>query len=89
MKNRLLKSRVLLIITTMEKIQEGEKTSFRVVKKNYESVSGRELQESYEQDLNKGLKREIVEVYEAPREFVFGVLYVLVGGKRAWIFREA
>ena len=89
MKNRLLKSRVLLTITTMEKIQEGEKTSFRVVKKNYESVSGRELQESYEQDLNKGLKREIVEVHEAPHEFVFGVLYVLVGGKRAWIFREA
>lgn len=84
MKERLFKSRVLVTIISMEKVDNG----FFVTRKNYETVSGRALQESIDTDISKGIKREIVEVNEAPQQFTFGVVYVLRGGKRAWIYKN-
>lgn len=84
MKERLFKSRVLVTIISMKKVDDG----LFVSKKDYETVSGRALQESISTDISNGIKREVVEVDEAPRQFTFGVVYVLRGGKRAWIYKN-
>lgn len=73
----------------MEKIQEDEKTSFKVVNRSYQTIRGRELEDSIKSDSLKGITHEFVTVYEEPTEFQFGVIYVLYGGKRAWTYIEA
>lgn len=84
MKERLFKSRVLVTIISMQKAEDA----FIIAEKHYEVVSGRVLQESIDMDISNGIKRKIVEVNEAPQRFTFGVVYVLRGGKRAWIYKN-
>ena len=74
---RPLRSRVALKIITMKR--EGDTP--QLVGEQYVNVSGRELWASVRE---KHYKWE--EVMEAPATFQFGVLYVMYGGKRAWIY---
>lgn len=83
---RIFKSKILLIITTMKKEEEDNRIVYRVKTKEYANISGHSLEKSLEEDKAKGLKREVQLVMEEPKEFVFGVLYVLYGGKKAWIY---
>ena len=63
-------------------------SGFKEVNREYDYANGRDLQAAFDHDNKIGIKREMIEVFEEPREFIFGILYVLRGGKRAWIYKE-
>lgn len=81
---RLFKSRVLLKITEFEKVgEENNQTSLKITNEIYDKVKGKDLVSSL-----YGTERKVQVVNSAPKNFQFGVLYVLQTGDRAWIFKQ-
>lgn len=81
---RIFKSKVLLKITDMVKeVDNDGKEIVRAVNEHYETIKGKELWESY---LSNKAAHPIEEVMKKPDKIQFGVIYVLYGGKRAWIY---
>ena len=81
---RLFKSKVLLKITEFEKVEgEENQISLKITNEIYEKVKGKDIVESL-----YGTKRAVKVVNSAPKNFQFGVLYVLQTGDRAWIFKQ-
>lgn len=80
MGQRIFKSKVLLNIITLRKNEDTEE-GFKVINEKFEMVKGKDLQAS----ISKANPMEVV--YAKPEKFVFGVLYVLANGERAWIYK--
>lgn len=80
---RIFKSKVLLKITeAVKQKDEAGNDILKVISEKYEQVSGKQLWESYCEDKRA---HPIFEVFEKPRELQAGAIYVLNGGKRAWV----
>lgn len=78
---RIFKSKVLLNIITLRKDEGNEQGGFKVINEKFEFVKGKDLQASVS-------KANPIEVcYAKPEKFIFGVLYVLANGERAWIYK--
>ena len=83
---RVFKSKILLIVTEMIKEKDNEQTIYQVVNKHYENISGCALESSLKEEKELGRVRTVKIVNHEPEQIEFGVVYVLLGGKRAWIY---
>ena len=82
---RIFKSKVLLIIITFQNVMDETGIAvgqMKEIKRDYVNISGRELQASVDEQ-----KRRVEVVYEEPQRIQQGVVYVLLDGKRAWIYK--
>lgn len=81
MGERLFKASVLLTIVNLKKeIDENGEEKLKVISELNEKVSGRELTYS----ISKNHPCEVC--FARPASFVFGTLYGLANGRRAWVF---
>lgn len=87
MGERVFKSKVLLILTEMVKVeQEDGSVIYTTINKKYENIKGKDLADSLYQERTQGYERTVEVVFQEPQEIKFGVVYVLYGGKRVWIY---
>lgn len=71
-------------ITEFEKVEgENNETLLKVTKENWVQIRGKDLENSLKES-----NRKVEIVYGAPKNFQFGVLYILADGKKAWVYKE-
>jgi hypothetical protein len=81
MGERFFRNKVLLTIVSLTKeVDEDGNEKLKVVNELNENVSGRELTASISKE------HPFQECWARPEKFIFGVLYGLITGKRAWVF---
>ena len=82
--NRIFKSKILMKITEFEKVEgENNETSLKVTKENWVQIRGKDLEDSLRES-----NRKVEIVYGTPKNFQFGVLYILADGEKAWVYKE-
>lgn len=87
MGERIFKSKVLLILTEMiEEKQEDGSIIYTAINKKYDNIKGKDLADSLYQEKAQGRSRKIEVVFQEPQQIKFGVVYVLCGGKKVWIY---
>lgn len=87
MGERVFKSKILLILTEMVKEErEDGSVIYTAISKKYENIKGKDLADSLSQERAQGRERAVEVVFQEPQEIKFGVVYVLCGGKRVWIY---
>ena len=85
----ILKSKVLMNLTLLEKIEDEEGgTTLKVVDNQTFKMSGKELRTSLEEDRFAGVKHTVEIVYEKPSKFQLNGIYILADGKKIWAYAQ-
>lgn len=87
--DRIVKSNFLMKITTLKKIKDAEDNdTLKVVNEEWVRTKGKDFIAALYSDRKKGVNRKIEYVSTAPKKFQIGVIYILLDGTRAWVYKE-
>ena len=85
---RFTKSKFLLKITEVEKVEVNGKEQLNIVGSKMEWCRGSDLERSLKEDYKNNVARKIEFCNGKPNIFAVGVLYIRKDGKEAYVFKE-